>query len=98
MLENGKITITLGKNETGDSNGRIKVELRALGDTDASNVKIINIQVRRVNGITLVCKQLTGDGHPVKEPLLSGADYQFYTHIDGTNLAKDSLEAEADYC
>lgn len=95
--ENGKITITLGKNETGDSNGRIKVELRALGDTDASNVKIINIQVRRVNGITLVCKQLTGDGHPVKEPLLSGADYQFYTHIDGTNLAKDSLEAEADY-
>lgn len=95
---NGQFDITLGKNETGDSNGKITIELRALGDININNVRKIEISVRRLNSMTLELKQLTdGDAHPVKEPLLSGADYQFYTRMQGTNMKKADGETEAEF-
>lgn len=94
---NGEAKITLGERETGDSNGKIKVELRALGDTNPANVKTVEIAVRRLNDMNLEIKQLTGEGHPVKEPLLAGADYQFCTRMNGTNMKKTQQEEEEDY-
>ena len=95
---NGQFDITLGKNETGDSNGKITIELRALGDININNVRKIEISVRRLNSMTLELKQLTdGEAHPVKEPLLSGADYQFYTRMQGTNMKKADGETEAEF-
>lgn len=93
----GEFKIKLGKDEKGDTNGQIKIELRAKNDTDISNVRTIYISVRRLNEMTMELKQLTGEGHPVKEPLLSGADYQFATRMKGTNMKKTAEEEEADY-
>ena len=93
----GEFKIKLGKDEKGDTNGQIKIELRAKDDTDISNVRTIYISVRRLNELKLELKQLTGKGHPVKEPLLRGADYQFATRMKGTNMKKTAEEQEADY-
>lgn len=94
---NGEFKIALGKKETGDSNGKIKIELRAVGDANAENVRTVDIAVRRLNEMRVELKQLTGDGHPVKEPLLSGADYQFCTRMKGTNMKKTEGETEENF-
>lgn len=93
----GEFKIKLGKDEKGDTNGQIKIELRAKNDTDISNVRTIYISVRRLNEMTLELKQLTSEGHPVKDPLLRGADYQFATRMTGTNMKKTAEEQESDY-
>lgn len=93
----GEFKIVLGKNETGDSNGKIKIELRAEGDVNAENVRTVDISVRRLNEMRMELKQLTGAGHPVKEPLLSGADYQFCTRMTGTNMKKTEGETEENF-
>lgn len=93
----GEFKIKLGEEETGDSNGKITIELRAVGDININNVRKIEISVRRLNSMTLELKQLTGEGHSVKEPLLAGADYQFCTRMQGTNMKKTDDETEAEF-
>lgn len=93
----GEFKIQLGKDEKGDSNGKITIELRAAGDVNVSNVRTIEIYVRRLQSMELEVKQLTGEGHPIKEPLLAGADYQFCTRMKGTNMEKTDEETEEEF-
>lgn len=94
---NGEFKIALGKHEIGDSNGKIKIELRAVGDANVENVRTVEIAVRRLNSMRLELKQLTGEGHPVKQPLLARADYQFCTRMTGTNMKKTDGETEEEF-
>lgn len=96
-FKNGEFKITLGKTETGDSAGKITLELRAVGDVNVDSVRTVIIYVRRINSMRVELKHLIDDGHPIKTPLVKGADYQFCTRIKGTNLYKTDDETEEEF-
>ncbi len=109
-VEGNKLKIAIGKDEKGyktstsvfgEDKGNIIINVRAKGSNAKEDIAVrVLVGIRRVEEIQLKVKQLIspgdGEGHNVKEPYKTGADYQFYTELTGTHLPMAELAGMSD--
>lgn len=87
MDANNKLKIVIGRDEKGDSNGDITLDIHSAGSTDT--VLQVVIHIRRVNtdgSFKIDYQFIEGNGRSPNGEWGKSADYQFKSRVKGTNL------------